>query len=860
MPAPFSTPHSVPVPLPALYLYPLNDSFVPKHISLVNNQRVKIGRQTNVKTVPGERNGFFDSKVLSRQHAEVWEESGKIFIKDVKSSNGTFINGERLSPEGLESEPFELKTDDIVEFGIDIVGEDNKTIIHHKVAARVVCVFNEAEAQAAARVEAQQNPSSYGSVAGQATAGNAFSFSGQQPGPNGVPGQPRRPTMQPQGLVGMGGMGGNVRQPGKSGLTFDHILSRLQGELQKSRDTGAELHSLTGAMNEIHDALGGNLPSNLPPYPSSLPPVMPSQSQPQHEQNHQQPSATDSTSALSELQSQLRETQMSLANHVDKIRALEGMLAEHDAIKREVSSMRDMMEERKREMETFRRHSGSPVHLHHQHNEEHRLHDEHDGQYLSDDDDARSISTVVPHELERVDEEDEEQLAAEEEEERRQRRDEMRPRTPEPTGMGMTEDDDEHEQDHEDRRLEQSPHSRMRSRSPSPPSAAPPVHSAMLPDELADRLTTLSKQLEAALELSRSLEAQHTTAQSTISMLESKVAALETLVHTTQTQVQAQVETTQQLVQAADTARSMEVETRPQVSLLSREEEHAKERESLTEMVSEWKKSVEGRWSGVQEEWFEERERLRRAREEWEVRVRAVEEGLGNAVSKVETGLSVLQTLQFQAQANGNARMNSSGGLVTPPSPRSLSAESTRPRQRKKRISSPRGRTRSRSASAISADGHDSSPASSISVDLTGHKPSFSNSRVRRRSPWATDDSSASDSEPHLGHSTAIDDVKDAESRKLMRGLPFPITPESSVVNQPLTSHPVSGAATDARTEKQPKDLVSFVRSFLLHCILMLLATTRKPQFNNLSTAVGFVVLSVAAAAVIWRVKPEASM
>src|SRR6266849_1776017 len=37
-----------------------------------------------------------------------------IYIKDVKSSNGTFINGERLSPEGAESEPFELKTSDIV--------------------------------------------------------------------------------------------------------------------------------------------------------------------------------------------------------------------------------------------------------------------------------------------------------------------------------------------------------------------------------------------------------------------------------------------------------------------------------------------------------------------------------------------------------------------------------------------------------------------------------------------------------------------------------------------------------------------------------------------------------------------------
>ena len=111
-PTPFPPPHQS--SYPALYLFPLNDSFIPKNISLVNGQRVKIGRQTNAKTVPGERNGYFDSKVLSRQHAEVWEEGGKIYIKDVKSSNGTFINGERLSPEGVESEQFELKTDDIV--------------------------------------------------------------------------------------------------------------------------------------------------------------------------------------------------------------------------------------------------------------------------------------------------------------------------------------------------------------------------------------------------------------------------------------------------------------------------------------------------------------------------------------------------------------------------------------------------------------------------------------------------------------------------------------------------------------------------------------------------------------------------
>ena len=145
------------------------------------------------------------------------------------------------------------------------MGEDNKTIVHHKVAARVVCVFTEQDAQAAARAEAQQNPSTYGALGGQGPgvggAPGAFSFAGPGAGgSNGMPGQPqRRTTMQPQGLVGMGGMGGGARQPGKSGLTFDHILSRLQGELQKSRETGAELHSLSGAMNEIHETLGGNL-------------------------------------------------------------------------------------------------------------------------------------------------------------------------------------------------------------------------------------------------------------------------------------------------------------------------------------------------------------------------------------------------------------------------------------------------------------------------------------------------------------------------------------------------------------------------------------------------------------------------
>jgi pSer/pThr/pTyr-binding forkhead associated (FHA) protein len=72
-------------------------------------------------------------------------------IRDVKSSNGTFINGERLSAEGVESEAFELHSDDLVEFGIDIIADDNKSIVHHKVATKVFLVLNAEDAAAATR-------------------------------------------------------------------------------------------------------------------------------------------------------------------------------------------------------------------------------------------------------------------------------------------------------------------------------------------------------------------------------------------------------------------------------------------------------------------------------------------------------------------------------------------------------------------------------------------------------------------------------------------------------------------------------------------------------------------------------------
>ncbi|TDL19092.1 SMAD/FHA domain-containing protein, partial [Rickenella mellea] len=65
----------------------------------------------------------FKSKVVSRAHAEVWcERGGKFFIKDTKSSSGTFLNHVRLSAPNTESRPFALKDGDVLQLGVDYQG------------------------------------------------------------------------------------------------------------------------------------------------------------------------------------------------------------------------------------------------------------------------------------------------------------------------------------------------------------------------------------------------------------------------------------------------------------------------------------------------------------------------------------------------------------------------------------------------------------------------------------------------------------------------------------------------------------------------------------------------------------------
>jgi hypothetical protein len=101
-----------------------------------------------------------------------------------------------------------------------------------------------------------------------------------------------------------------------------------------------------------------------------------------------------------------------------------------------------------------------------------------------------------------------------------------------------------------------------RSRSPSPPRDRAPLPSTISISE--ERLNSLSSQLEISLEMSRTLQTPHSTAQSTIAMLEAKVNALESLVQATQTQV------------------------------LTHTSEVPQECSSLTALVTEWKKTAEG--------------------------------------------------------------------------------------------------------------------------------------------------------------------------------------------------------------------------------------------------------------------------
>ncbi|XP_069387988.1 sarcolemma associated protein a isoform X7 [Paralichthys olivaceus] len=107
---------------------PNSHPFQERHVYL--EEPVKIGRSV-ARCRPAQNNATFDCKVLSRNHALVWfdHKTGKFYLQDTKSSNGTFINSQRLSRGSEESPPCEVLSGDIIQFGVDVT-ENTRKVTH----------------------------------------------------------------------------------------------------------------------------------------------------------------------------------------------------------------------------------------------------------------------------------------------------------------------------------------------------------------------------------------------------------------------------------------------------------------------------------------------------------------------------------------------------------------------------------------------------------------------------------------------------------------------------------------------------------------------------------------------------------
>ncbi|EKG16561.1 hypothetical protein MPH_06337 [Macrophomina phaseolina MS6] len=149
-----STPHKQ---LPSIRFIPHDDprasrpslQFPPISRTLPSEDCViRVGRYSekdNIPTdlppnVPSSAPVGFKSKVVSRRHCEFWCKDGQWWIKDVKSSSGTFLNHIRLSQPGVESKPYKIGDGDVVQLGIDFRGGEE--MIFRCVKIRIECNRN----------------------------------------------------------------------------------------------------------------------------------------------------------------------------------------------------------------------------------------------------------------------------------------------------------------------------------------------------------------------------------------------------------------------------------------------------------------------------------------------------------------------------------------------------------------------------------------------------------------------------------------------------------------------------------------------------------------------------------------------
>ncbi|XP_069874861.1 sarcolemmal membrane-associated protein isoform X15 [Dipodomys merriami] len=119
---------------------PNSHPFQERHVYL--DEPIKIGRSV-ARCRPAQNNATFDCKVLSRNHALVWfdHKTNKFYLQDTKSSNGTFINSQRLSRGSEESPPCEILSGDIIQFGVDVTENTRKGTVTHGCIVSTIKLF-----------------------------------------------------------------------------------------------------------------------------------------------------------------------------------------------------------------------------------------------------------------------------------------------------------------------------------------------------------------------------------------------------------------------------------------------------------------------------------------------------------------------------------------------------------------------------------------------------------------------------------------------------------------------------------------------------------------------------------------------
>ncbi|CAZ83821.1 unnamed protein product [Tuber melanosporum] len=90
------------------------------------DEHIRVGRYSDRDQANPSAPVGFKSKVVSRRHCEFWCDNGQWYIKDVKSSSGTFLNHIRLSAPGVESRAYPLYDGDILQLGIDFKGGEEQ--------------------------------------------------------------------------------------------------------------------------------------------------------------------------------------------------------------------------------------------------------------------------------------------------------------------------------------------------------------------------------------------------------------------------------------------------------------------------------------------------------------------------------------------------------------------------------------------------------------------------------------------------------------------------------------------------------------------------------------------------------------